>query len=219
MTIPSKPYTTSINVGLFMPNLLKGGSDFTSSTIPTKTAVDQFISWVSDQIDLQFQQAGYVVPFVELSGESWPSHQTQYLQLLATLGASAMTGGWSLKPAPAVARGRDGSSGNIFQELYEKELAKIWNPELNMTSIRFRTRAYSGTPAEKSITEPRAPSLDYIEGEMNPEDFLTLEPYTDLRYSIEQTVLDNSIYWPDYWTNFQGLFSGKDTGYAYSTLR
>ncbi len=195
---------------------------FTSRKMPVysrmefEVQVDSYLTWVSNQIDMQFQQAGYIVPFVELSGETFPAHQTQYLSLLCALGSAAYAGGWVLKPAPAVARGRDGSTGNVFQDLYEKELTKIWDNSFNRTTIRFRVMAYSGTPAEQSISEPTAPSLDYIEGVMNPEDLVRLEAYTDLRYGVERSVIADSVISPNFWGDFSLLYTGKSSGYPYN---
>lgn len=215
MSIPIKPYATSSQVAMLLPNLLGNNTDFNdSSTSPKKTSVDQYLIWVSNQVDLQFQQAGYIVPFVVLTDETWPEHQTYYLQLITAMGAAALAGGHVLKPAPALSPGRGNSSGNIYQDMFNIELRKIWDG--TNSNIRFRTTAYSGTPAEKSIREPIGPSLDYIAGKMNPEDFLLFDDYTQLRKNITDYVtLTYDGIAPLDWTDFHGLVNTKLMGYSY----
>lgn len=208
MTIPSKPYATSVQVALLLPMLMNGNSDFNdTTTTPRKAQVDQYLLWIANQIDMQFQQAGYVIPFTELSGETWPEHQTYYLALLNSLGAAALAGGHVLKPAPAMQPGR-GSSGNIYQDMYNAELNKIWESFSKSSNIRFRCMAYSGTPAEKSITEPTGPYLDYQAGKMNQEDFMMLWDYTDLKKSITDYVVTE--YGSLGVDDFTSLFENKD---------
>lgn len=215
MALPLKPYATSAQVALLLPQLMNTHTDFDDlNTMPRKTAVDQYLVWISNEIDLQFQQAGYIIPFQELSGESWPEHQSHYLELIAALGAAALSGGHVLKPAPALTTGRGNSSGNIYQDMYNLELRKIWDGR--SSNIRFRCRTYSGTPAEWSISEPIGPSLDYIVSKMNPEDFLSFSDYTQLRQNIVDYVTSTfDGVRPLDWNDFHGLVSEKLYGYAY----
>lgn len=215
MPIPSKPYCTTAQVALLLPALLNKNTDFDEiNTTPKKSAVTQYSTWVSNQIDLQFQMAGYMVPFQELTDEAWPTHQTHYLELLAALGVAALTGGHVLKPAPAVTPGRGNSSGNIFQDMYNTELRKIWDGTNSF--IRFRCRFYSGTPAEKSMVEPTGPGLDYMMGKMNPEDFLMFEDYTFLKKSIVDYVTDNFNISSFNLNNFHSMFDDKLESYTYA---
>lgn len=219
MSIPTKPYATSAQVAMLLPNLMNGAVDFSDSTgndatAVRKASVDQYLVWISNELDLQFQQAGYVLPFQELSDESWPEHQTHYLELVTALGAAALTGGHVLKPAPALSTGRGNSSGNIYQDMYNTELRKIWDTVHSY--VRFRARAYAGTPAQISITEPQGPYLDYQAAMMNPEDFLLFWDYTTLRKNISDYVSLNFDGVPPLdWTDFHGLVSNKMSGYSY----
>lgn len=216
MTVPSKPYASSSQVALLIPQLMGSLVDFDDvSTTPRKTAVDQYLMWVATQIDLQFSQAGYIVPFQVLTDETWPEHQTYFLELLNALGAAALAGGHVLKPAPALSPGRGNSTGNIYQDMYNTELRKIWDGTRSM--IRFRCKSYAGTPAEYSVTEPIGPSLDYMVGKLNPEDFLMFEEYTILKNNIT-TYITNTYdgIAPLDWTDFHGLVSTKLRGYSYA---
>ena len=214
MSIPTKPYSTSAQVGLLIGNLLgKNNTDFNdNNTTPKKSAVDQYLIWISNQVDIQFQQAGYKIPFQIISGESWPEHQTYYLELLTAMGAAALAGGHVLKPAPAINSGRGFSTGNLYQDLFNIELRKIWNAVDKTSWIRFRAQTYSGTPAEYSITEPIGPNLDYMEGKLNPEQHLSFDGYTNLRHDIQTYVEDSGVM---DWDDFHGLFNEKLLGYSY----
>jgi hypothetical protein len=212
MSIPIKPYATSSQVALLVPAVMNSNPDFNDVTTPRKAAVDQYLTWISQQVDLQFQQAGYIVPFVELADETWPEHQNYYLELLTALGAAALTGGHTMKPAPALSPGRGNSTGNIYQDMFNLELRKIWDWSTKMSNIRFRARAYAGTPAEWSITEPIGPSLDYMVSRMAPEDFLMFEDYTILRNNISDYI---SVYGGLNWLSFHGLVSNRTAGYTY----
>lgn len=218
MTLPSKPYATSAQVSLLIPNLMNGNTDFNDdvdpkkATNPKKSAVDQYLSWISNQIDMQFSQAGYVLPFAELDGETWPEHQTLYLELVAALGAAAMVGGHIHKPAPAISTGKGSSTGNLFQDMFNNELKKIFDAYGKISNIRFRAKYYSSTPAEKSVLEPYGPSLDYLTGNMNPEDFMMMENYTNLKYSISKFVSVGANNISINWNDFHSLFENKIIG-------
>lgn len=211
MAIANKPYAVSAQVGLLIPNLLNNKLDFDENTTPRKSAVDQYLVWTANQIDLQFQQAGYVIPFIEDSDYPWSDEQNYYLELLNALGAAAYAGGMVLKPAPAISVGRGVSAGNTYQEMFNLELRKIWDGKTSQ--IRFKAKTYAGTPAEYSIREPIGPNLDYIAGKMNPEDFFSFQTYTELKFNI-QTYIEN--YSPINWGNFHSLVNNKLYGYSYA---
>lgn len=218
MSVPTKPYATSSQVALLLPQLMNGLSDFDDSTTTIrKTSVDQYLVWISNELDLQFQQAGYVVPFLELDSETWPEHQSHYLELVTALGAAALTGGHVLKPAPALSPGRGNSSGNIYQDMYNLELRKIWEPFQQRTDIRFRCKAYAGSKAEWSISEPTGMSVDYMVGKRLPEDYMLFEDYTILRHNITNYISQAyGTISPLNWNDFHGLVENRITGYSYN---
>lgn len=209
MSAPTSPYTTSSAVAYLLTTPLKTGADFTPLTTPNKTAVDEIINWVSGQMDMQFGMAGYVLPFSIISGETWPSHQTQWLGMVATLGAAAMAGGHSLRPAPAVAPSRLGGTGNVFQDLYNAELQKIFDMNTGHTAIRFRAQYYASTPAENALVTPKGPTTDFMEGRFDPMRYLPLFEMADRVLAIERTFTDRQISWDYLYSLFnKGLGTG-----------
>jgi hypothetical protein len=173
-----------------------------ANTTPDETRVTQFISWTAAQIDLQFQSAGYVLPLAIISGETWPAHQTTYLQLVNTMAAAAMAGGYSLKPAPATAPGRQGGTGNIYGDLFNAELRKIFDPQTGQTTLRFRANYYAGSPAQISVTEPKGPTTDFLEGRFDPMRQYTQEQMADRILEIQ----DSMAYLQLNWDYMYGLF-------------
>ena len=207
MAAPTSPYTTSILVASLMGTTLKLATDFSTSSTVTKTQVDQFISWISSQIDLQFSMAGYTLPLAELSGETWPTSQTTWLQITATLGAVAMAGGYAQKPLPAIAPGRGGGSGNTFQDLYQAELNKIYNPQTKQTYLNFRAQYRVGTPAQIALTDPRGPTSDFMEGRLDPVRYYDNWCIADSILNVQAYLESLGIAW-DYMYDYAGLNRG-----------
>jgi hypothetical protein len=193
VSAPVAPYATSAQVAVLLTNLLKGGTDFDTNTTPTKTKVDTVIGWVSSQVDMQFGAAGYKIPFAAVSGETWPTSQTYYLSLVTCLGASAYVGGHVLKPAPAVAPGKEGGTGNLFQDLFDKHLGRIFDG--TRTSLAFRADYYAGTPAEKALTQPSGPGLDFMENYFDSTSYMNLWDFTQSMQEVQDYVKELGINW------------------------
>ena len=187
---PTAPYATTTQVAFLMSNLLKGGLDFTDNTTPTNAAVTQVISWVSAAVEMQFSKAGYVLPFAVIGTETWITSQTTYLAFLTAIGSAAYVGGHILKPAPAVGPGRTGAVGNIYQNLFDKEMLGIYNEQFKTTSLRFRANFYLGTPAEHVVTQPEGPTSDWVEGYADPMRWLNMWDMTEKMRVIEGAIHD-----------------------------
>lgn len=202
--MPTPPYTTSAMVEYLLRTTLSGAA-IGASSVPDKPMVDQIINWVCAQIDLQFQSAGYVLPLDVVSGETWPTHQTTYLQLVATLGATAMAGGHALRPAPALGPGRQGGTGNSMQDLYNTELKKIYDPQTGRTTLNYRANYYTGTPAQVALTLPKGPTTDFMEGKFDLEREWDNHSVAD-RIMLVQSYMQ-STYQSLQWDYMYGLFS------------
>jgi hypothetical protein len=195
MTAVSPPFSTPEAVAYLMSIPLKTGTNFTTTTNPTLAAVTQFISWISSQMELQFSMAGYILPLAEIADETWPTSQTTYLQLVATLGTVAMAGGFAQKPLPAIAPGRSSSSGNVFQDLYNAELAKIYDSANNKTWLNFRSQYRIGTPAQIALTDPRGPTTDFLEGYYDPYRHYDNYAIANKVLAIQLSLEDLDISW------------------------
>lgn len=207
MAAPNPPFATSAMVAAMIPSKVNLQSDFTNddSMFPTKANVEQFLNWVSSQVEMQFSMAGYRIPLAIISGETWPTHQTTYLQLLATLGGAAMAGGHTTKPAPALAPSRGNSTGNIFQDMFNAELAKIHTltprgPGVSL--IKFRANYYIGTLAENNVVEPKGPTTDFMEGKWDPYRQLSNWNIADKILDIQQSMTELNIPWDYLFTLF-----------------
>jgi hypothetical protein len=181
----SAPYADSEMVALLQKNLLLGATNFTQHSPLPKNNLDNILVWVSSAIDMQLNQAGYLIPLQDLTGETWPTHQTAYLQLVAVLGTISMISP-ALKPAPAQGPGRTGSSESTFKMLYDAELRRMYDMQLNKTHLRLRAKFYLGTPAEKAITEPASPKSDFsrtslANGNIDPSKRMYFWDYTMLQ--------------------------------------
>lgn len=193
MAVPVSPYTNSTMVSYMLTTMLSG-APIGASTTPKKTNTDQFITWISAQVDMQFSSAGYKLPLAAISGEDWPAHQTNYLQLITTMGAAAMAGGYSLRPAPAVGS-RQGGTGNAYGDLFNAELNRIFDPRTRTTTLNFRADYYAGSPAQIACTEPKGPTTDYLEGKFDPMRELDLFSVADRVLAIQQSMKDLNLSW------------------------
>lgn len=174
MTAPTSPYCTSADVALLIPNLVKGATDFSTSTTPTKTAVENLISKWSYQIDAAFAQVGYYVPFEEYDSETWPTWQTGVLLLANALAVAGVVAGPVVKPAPAIG-GRSGTSDNAFTAEFKEMLS-----EVKRSGLGVRARIRTGSPAEEFIHSPMGPMTDYLMGYIDETEFQTATEYTTM---------------------------------------
>lgn len=191
----SSPYADSEMVALLQKNLLLGATNFTDKSPVPKTYIDQYILWAGSAIDMQLAQAGYLIPLQDLSGETWPTHQTAWLQLVACLGAISLIAP-ALKPAPGLGSGRTGSGENIVKTAYQMELDRIYDLRTNKTNIRLRAKFYRGTPAELALNEPAGPKADFsresvANGNLNPNSRMYFWDYTFLQNRLVETFRTN----------------------------
>jgi hypothetical protein len=214
MTAPTAPFTTTAAVIYLLASRYPGRSDFDANSTPLKTFVTQHITWIDSQIQMQFSMAGYMVPLDEISGETWPAHQTTYLQLISTLGAAAMAGGHALRPSPALSASQGRGAGNIFQDLYQAELDKIYTVAPRgpgKTFLKFRANYYAGSIAEEAVTEPKGPTTDFLEAKYDPYRQLSNWDVANKVLDIQRSMADLELSW-DY---LYGLFD-LDKGFATS---
>ena len=174
MAVPTSPYTDSATVALLMPTLLNRATDFGPDTPITKDVVDRIITWVSSVVEMTFAEVGYVIPFQELEGETWPTSQTDYLQYVTALGTAAHILSTTLKPAPATGQGRVGTQESNFKLGFEDELHKI------RTVLPFRALAVVGSAADNRLADIYGATTDVVAGmQTDPTQYMGIREIAD----------------------------------------
>lgn len=195
MSVPTSPYTTAAAVKFLLRVPLTKQS-IGASTTPDSDTVSQVLTWIGGEIDVRLAAAGFVVPLAVISGEEWPTHQTNYLGMVASLGAAGMAGGFAMAPAPALAPNRQGGkTGNRLYDLYQAELDKIYNQQTGRTGLALRASYYAGTPAQVAVTEPKGPTTDFIEGKFDPTRVLSSFDVADRLLAIQASMKDLEPHW------------------------
>jgi hypothetical protein len=175
------------------------------------------IDLISGQVEMQFQAAGYQLPLTAISGEAWPSSQTVYLQLVTTLGTVAFANGHAQKPSPALAPGRPGGSGNLFQDLFNEEMKKIYDNARGKTFLRFRAAYYHASPAEQVIADFKGPTTDFMEGKYDPQMYGLVWDCANRILEIREEILGRYPSW-DFLYNVFDLEKGLGPSIYENTL-
>lgn len=201
----SPPYAATTDVALFVQSTLRA-PDFHDGSTPTKDTVTNLLSLVSGHIDSQLRMAGYVTPLEAMSSESWPSNQTTWLKLVACFGTLGFMG-VATQPLPTAASSNRRGTGNLYQDMYMAEMAKIYAPVDAWTgrgesAIKLRADYYPGSAAERSLLSPRGPSTDFMEGKVDPMWGLTVWEISDSIMFIQDWLRRNRLYYDYMW----GLF-------------
>lgn len=198
MAAPTSPYCDSADVAELLPQLIRNAADFSAGTNPAKTVVEKFIRWKSSEIDQAFAAVGFYVPFQEISGETWPEHQTYALELVTAMGAAGLIAGPVVKPAPAMGR-QSGTSDNEYTASFKRFLEMV-----AQNGAGFRAYHRTGSLAEKFCSEPAGPMTDYLAGYIDFTQFQTIDEYTAL---IEKLRSDYNI---DAWQVWDHLKTSRD---------
>lgn len=187
---PISPYTTEEKVSYLLLNLFKGVPPSTSST-PTEEVTSRAISWAAAQMEMAYAEVGYVVPFADLGTETWPTHQSVYLDITNALGAAGFVGGHMLRPAPAIGPGKGQQFANLYQELFEKERQAI----IKGKGKRFRAAYYAGTPAEQMLADPEGPRTNFGEQVYDPASYVGIWGLMDLFDEFREDIDDLDLDW------------------------
>lgn len=193
MAEPIAPYCKSDDVAALMPQLLRAGTDFSTSTTPTRVVVNKFIGWVSSEIDMKFASVGYVVPYQAISGEDWPIAQTHMLELMCSFGVAGMIVGPVVKPAPAMGKS-SGKSDNAFTATYKSFLESI-----PISGAGFRMDYHPGSHAEQLCRYPHGPTTDHLEGYIDTTRFQTTWEYTAVVDAVRDAYsIPSGVPWFDH---------------------
>ena len=186
---PTTPYVTGDLASLLAKNLFRGQTP-SFSTAVTDMEMDQLILWTDSMLNMDFFSVGYKVPFLTLSGETWPAHQTTFLQFMSAVGAMAMASGYILAPAPAMHTGRVSGERNVWAVLIEG-----WRQGIHENGFHFRAQHYIGSKAEQWLATPYGPDTDFIRDKWDPTRFELLRDWTDRITDVHSDIQGLDIDW------------------------
>lgn len=189
MAVPTTPFTTPAIARVLSTSLYKGRVPDANSPVP-EADLEQLILWTDAQIQGDFRKIGYKIPFVAISGETWPTDQTTLLQFWSSVGAMAMATGYVLRPAPQMVPGRSGGERNVYAVLIETA-----RQEIREHGFHFRAQTYVGTKAEELLTEPQGPRTDYGQDYYDPTRYELMHAYTDRIKELYTDMAALSIEW------------------------
>lgn len=191
MAAPTAPFSTTAQIAYLLLNMFPGQSapDFTASTRPTLAMVQSVRSLISAELQATLASVGYKIPLEELSGETWPEHQTNMLALLEASGTAGLLAS-SLSPAPAMVQGRGRGGVNVFTAAYKQALDQI-----RATGMGLRAGYYTGSRAQQWLTEPRGPMTDYTIEAEDPSKFGLMAELLKLYQNMFSDVAEMDIDW------------------------
>ena len=189
MTAPTTPYVTPAIARILSNGLYRGQAPNANSPV-SDSDLEQLITWTDAQINNDFRAIGYKVPFLELSGETWPTDQTALLQFWSAIGAMAFATGYVLRPAPQMLPGRSGGERNVYAVLIEQA-----RRDIREHGFHFRAQTYIGTRAEELITEPQGPITDYGKDYYDPTRYELFHDYTDRIREVYDDMKDLTLEW------------------------
>ncbi len=189
MTAPTSPYCNTAQVSYLLQNTFFRGVP-TQDTVPTDDVITGLITWTDGVIQTTFQAIGYKIPFAVLSSETWPAHQTSFLQFMSMIGTAAMVSGYILTPVPLRRPDRASGETNVFATMFNR-----MRDDIRETGLMFRADHYVGTKAEKFISEPYGPRVDYLEDYFDPTRFQKLNAYTEMILKEHDDITARNIDW------------------------
>ena len=137
-----------------------------------------------------FSSVGYKIPFQTISGETWPTYQTNLLQFMSAIGSMAMATGHILSPAPALIAGRVSGDRNAYSVLIDG-----FRNQIRADGFRFRAQYWPGTKAEKNLATIYGPSTDFGADYWDPTRYELLRAYTNRIVEMFSDVQDYNINW------------------------
>jgi hypothetical protein len=186
---PTTPYSTSKQAAYLLKTMFRNTRPGPSTPV-TDEEFTQMIQWCDSVIDMNFSSVGYIVPFATLSGETWPTHQTNWTAYLSAVSAAAMAGGYILAPAPAMMPSQVRGGQNIYASMINQFFVSI-----GKHGYHFRAQYYRGTKAEKWLTTPQGPRTDFMSDYLDPTRYELLSAYTDRIVELFGDVGDLDIEW------------------------
>ena len=189
MTAPSTPYVTPALASILSKQMFKGQAP-SSNTSVDNTELAQLIAWTDSMLNVDFASLGYKIPFQTISGETWPAHQTVFLQFASAVGAMAMATGYILAPAPALVAGRVSGERNAYAVMIEG-----FRNQIRQDGFMFRAQYYNGTKAERLIATKYGPYTDFLGDHWDPTRYELLREYTERIVDVYADIAGYNIDW------------------------
>lgn len=104
------------------------------------------------------------------------------------VGTAAMISGYILTPIPG--RGNRPTAMNAYGEMFDKMKSDVIDKGLG-----FRAQYYLGSKAERWLTEPYGPRMDFLEDYIDPTRYLFLKDYTNMILDEYDVVGNWSLNW------------------------
>ena len=150
----------------------------------------QLIAWTDGILNGDFRSVGYQVPFVALTGETWPADHTVLLQIMSSVGATAFSTGYVLSPASAMGAGARFGSKNAWATLFDS-----FRQQIEKTGLMFRAQYYIGTKAEQWLAKAYGPRQDFLDEYYDPTRHELLRAYTGRIFGVHEDMAELDIDW------------------------
>ncbi len=173
MAAPATPYVTSELASILLQNMFRGQVPDANTPI-TESVYDQLITWSDSILGGWFAGVGYKIPFLEISGETWPTFQTTLLQIMSSVGSAALASGYVPLPAPRMVPGRDAGQQNVYAVMFNS-----FREQIETNGCGFRGQYYLGKRAEQWCNEPYGPRTDFYDGYYDKTRYQLLKDFTD----------------------------------------
>lgn len=185
---PTTPYVTSELASILLQNMFRG--QVPNAQTPVSDYVfGQLITWSDSLINSWFAGVGYKIPFATLSGETWPAHQTTFLQMMSAVGSAAMASGYVPMPAPA-SRPSSSRSKNLYAQMLDS-----FRDAIKENGLGFRAQFWAGKPAERWCTEPTGPRTEFYDGYYDPSRYELFKDYTDRVAGVFSDMEELNLDW------------------------
>ena len=122
-------YSSASNVAEYTPGLLDTGSDFSTTTTPTKVAVERFLSAGCSLIHLRFEAAGYTTP---ITGTAAVYSQVVDLETLYAAGRAEM-----VRMTARVTAG-ERTRSQMFNDRFNKGLDQLLKMDLSLGLMAYK---------------------------------------------------------------------------------
>lgn len=139
-------YAAASHVAMYTPGLLRGETNFTATTRPTKAAVEWFLSAGYDVINGRVAAAGYTTPVPATA-----TFYTEIVDLEALFGAARA----EMAQLTAGVSRTERTRSQAFEETFNKRLDALLTQDLSRAGLTYTSKLYAGgiSRADKTATD------------------------------------------------------------------